>query len=102
MKPHLVRWHKELGSKGLVVIDVDDGTQDTQQEVKDYVAKGSFPFAVLWDKDGKNVATYKVQAMPAAYLIGTDGKVVWEGHPDPSEPGALEALIKAELGKVKK
>jgi len=102
MKPHLVRWHKDFGPKGLTIVYVDDGTSDTQQQVKEYVAQGKYPFAFLWDKDSKNVNAYKVEAMPAAYLIGVDGKVAWEGHPDPGEPQKLEALIKAELEKVKK
>src|SRR5262245_64446474 len=102
MKPHLVRWHNDFSPKGLVVLDVDDGSQDTQEQVKEHAEKGKFPFPVLWDKDGKNTAAYKIQAMPASYLIGVDGKVVWEGHPDADEPAPLEAAIKAALEKVKK
>jgi hypothetical protein len=101
MKPHLVRWHKELAEKGLVVIDVDDGKLDTQDALTEYVRKGEFPFPVLWDKGGKNVATYGVEGMPAAYLVSAEGKVVWEGHPNPATPEKYEALLKAELEKRK-
>lgn len=104
MKPHLVRWHNAHASSGLVIIDVDDGSQDTLDALKKEVEHDKLPFPVLWDKEGKNVATYKVEGMPAAYLIGVEGKVVWEGHPNPkaSEADKLEAKIKAELEKVKK
>jgi peroxiredoxin len=104
MKPHLVRWHDAYAAKGLVILDVDDGTQDTLADLKKDVAEHQLPFPVLWDKDGKNVETYKVEGMPAAYLIGVDGTVVWEGHPNAkqSEADKLEAKIKAELEKVKK
>ncbi len=83
---------------------MDDGSQDTLDDLKKEVEHLKLPFAVLWDKEGKNVATYKVEGMPAAYLIGVDGTVVWEGHPNAraSEAEKLEARIKAELDKVKK
>jgi len=104
MKPHLVRWHGSYAEKGLTIIDVDDGSQDTQDELKREVEQLKLPFPVLWDKDAKNVTAYKVEGMPAAYLIGVDGKVLWEGHPNAkqSEADKLEARIKAELEKVKK
>ncbi|HVY63108.1 MAG TPA: hypothetical protein VHF22_15730, partial [Planctomycetota bacterium] len=38
--------------------------------------------------------------LPAAWLIGVDGKVLWAGNPAESE-GELDALIEAELAKVK-
>ena len=104
MKPHLVRWHTTYAEKGLTLIDIDDGSQDTLDALKAEVDHLKLPFPVLWDKDGKTVEAYKVEAMPAAYLIGVDGTVVWEGHPSakPSEADKLEAKIKAELEKVKK
>ncbi|HYE99154.1 MAG TPA: hypothetical protein VEJ18_09605 [Planctomycetota bacterium] len=101
MKPHLVRWHKQWAEKGLVIIDNDDGTADTLEEVKDAVAKGGIPFPTLWDKGGKNVETYDVQAMPLGYLIGVDGTVLWEGVPN-RKIEEIEKLIEAELGKLKK
>ncbi|MFN3485854.1 MAG: peroxiredoxin family protein [Planctomycetota bacterium] len=102
MKPHLVRWHKEYADKGLVVIDIDDGTQDSFERLKVSVEKSGVPYAVLWDKDGRNIAAYGVQAMPAAYLIGPDGKVVWEGVPDSRKADEYEKRIRAELDKIKK
>jgi peroxiredoxin len=104
MKPHLVRWHSSYAEKGLVIVDVDDGTQDTLEDLKTEVEHEKFPFAVLWDKEGKIIETYKVQGYPAAYLVGVDGNVIWEGHPNAkqSEADQYEARIKAELEKVKK
>jgi hypothetical protein len=104
MVPHLVRWQNTYAAKGLVVVDVDDGNSDAQADLKAEVEHDKLPYPVLWDKAGKNVETYKVEGFPAAYLIGADGHVVWEGHPDAraSEAAKLEASIKAELEKVKK
>ena len=104
MKPHLVRWHTSYADKGLAILDVDDGGEDSMADLKKDVESHKLPFPVLWDKESKNVGTYKVEGFPAAYLIGVDGKVVWEGHPNAQkgEADKLEAKIKAELEKVKK
>ncbi len=58
-------------------------------------------FATLWDKDGANCTKYGIKAYPAGYLVGVDGKVLWEGVPSPGNP-EIEKLLKAELAKVKK
>lgn len=101
MKPHLVRWHKQWADKGLVIIDNDDGTADTFDALKASVEKGGIPYPTLWDKDGRNVEAYDVQAMPTAYLIGLDGKVIWEGVPN-RKIAEIEKLIEQELAKLKK
>ncbi len=101
MRPHLVRWHKEYAKKGLVIIDVNDGSTDSFKEVKTHAAKDGVKFPILWDKGRKNVNTYGVRGMPSAFLIGVDGKVIWEGFPLASTK-KIETLIKAELKNVKK
>jgi len=101
MKPTLVKWHHEWGPKGLTVIDVDDGNQDLLPELKEFVKAGGYPFPVLYDREGRTVAAYGVQAMPVGYLIGVDGTVIWEGVPNLKLP-EIETLIEKELGKLKK
>ena len=60
---------------------------------------------MLWDEQCRNTERYGVTAWPVAYLIGTDGRVVWEGNPQrvisrrkPRQQ--LLALVEAELAKV--
>ena len=101
MKTHLVRWHKDYAKKGLVIIDVDDGAMDSFAEVKSHAATDGVKFPILWDKDEKNTRTYGVRGMPSAFLVGVDGKVIWEGFPL-AGVGKVEERIKAELKKVKK
>ncbi len=36
---------------------------------------------VLWDDECRNTKAYGITAWPFVYLIGTDGKVFWEGNP---------------------
>lgn len=60
---------------------------------------------VLWDEDCRNTDTYGVTAWPVAYVIGVDGRVIWEGNPQRvvSRTGPrrnLVTLLENELKKV--
>ena len=101
MKPHLVRWHKQYEKKGLAVIDVNDGEFDTFEELKEDVKKSGRTYPTLWDHKAQTTGKYGVEVQPAGFLIGVDGKVIWEGTPV-QHVKKIEAMIKAELKKVKK
>ena len=101
MKPTLIRWHREFSDKGMVVIDVSDGSQDKFDDLKKEVEEKGEKFPVLWDKDAKTCLAYGINAYPNAYLVGVDGNVIWEGLPKPNNEN-VEKLIAAELAKVKK
>jgi thiol-disulfide isomerase/thioredoxin len=101
MKPNLIRWHKDYAEKGLVVLDVSDGTLDKFDDLKKEVEEKGEKFPVLWDKEAKNCLAYGINAYPQAYLVGVDGTVIWEGLPSPKNE-AIEQKIVAELAKVKK
>jgi len=102
MKPNLIRWHKDYAEKGLVVIDVSDGSQDKFDDLKKEVEERGGKLATLWDKDAKNCLAYGIQAYPMAYLVGVDGKVIWEGSPNAKVLGDIEKAMAAELAKVKR
>jgi thiol-disulfide isomerase/thioredoxin len=101
MMPVMDKWHQELAEKGLVIIDVDDGSTDDLDEVQKDVKERGTKYAVLWDKDRKNCDRYGVEVFPRAYLIGVDGTVLWEGIPN-SALGEIEKLMTAEFAKGKK
>lgn len=100
MTPHLVKWAETYGKRGLTVVDIDNGTYDALDALKKHVAEKKIPFPVAHDADAKTCKTYAIKGYPAAFLIGVDGKVVWEGFPLP-EVKELSAVIEAELAKVK-
>jgi thiol-disulfide isomerase/thioredoxin len=101
MKPTLFRWQKEYAEKGLAIIDVSDGEMDKFDDLKKEVEEKAGNLATLWDKGAKNCLAYGIQAYPMAYLVGVDGKVIWEGSPN-AKIAEIEALIRKELEKAKK
>ena len=100
MMPVMQKWHTELGPKGLVIVDIDDGGVDDLDEVQKDAKERGTKYAVLWDKERKNCDKYGVEVFPRAYLIGVEGNVLWEGLPN-SALEAIEALMAAEFAKVK-
>lgn len=101
MSPHLVKWDKAYRGRGLTIIDVNNGGIDKRVALEKYVKKQKKPYPTLWDKGGKVCQSYAVRGYPAAFLIGVDGKVIWEGFPVP-ELASLERRITKELAKVAK
>lgn len=101
MAPIMNKWHADHADKGLVIIDIDDGSVDDLNEVQGDVKKEGLKYPVLWDKDRKNCDVYGIEVFPRAYLIGVDGTVLWEGLPNEKVP-EIEKLMTAEFAKVKK
>jgi tetratricopeptide (TPR) repeat protein/peroxiredoxin len=74
----LAEKHKDVA---LAVILVSNEPAD---KVREFVNKNPVPFPIAIDLEQKTYGDYaipKVQ-LPHAYLIGPDGRVVWEGNPD--------------------
>lgn len=102
MRNHLVRWHEKYGRRGLVVIEIDGGRHEQLELVRKCVAERGTEHYVLWDAENRNHERYGVQAWPSAYLVGTNGRVIWEGNPArvirrPTALQDLEQLLEREL-----
>jgi thiol-disulfide isomerase/thioredoxin len=95
MTPHLERWHQAYGPRGLVVLYVDNGLADRLDGAKTTVATRKIPYPFFHDPEGKTLAAYGVRAFPTAYLIGADGKVLWEGGPLGTEAALEERIVKS-------
>ncbi len=100
MLPHLVRWHDRFAKQGLVILDVDNGKRDSLEILRRHVEEKKIPYAVAFDEGAKTCAAYGIRGYPASFLIGVDGKVIWEGFPLP-EVETVERLIEEEVAKVK-
>jgi hypothetical protein len=87
-----------------VIIEITGGEQEPLEVVKKNAEKVGLKHPVLWDKDCRNHRQYGLKNWPVAYLIGTDGKVFWEGNPArvvnrPDEVREFRQLIEVELKK---
>ena len=60
---------------------MDGGRYEKLPIVRRDVKKKGVKHFVLWDKNCQNTEKYGISAWPVAYLIGPDGKVVWNGNP---------------------
>jgi thiol-disulfide isomerase/thioredoxin len=101
MDPVLRNWQASLAPKGLVIIGVDSGKEDALEAVKDQLKDTEQKHAVLWDAQDHNGAAYGIQGYPVGYLIGVNGKVLWEGAPC-MKAKEIENLISMELGRARK
>jgi peroxiredoxin len=66
------RTHKDDADYEIVSISIDDDRADAERAATQL----KVPFAVLLDPSGKSSRMYGVNAIPALFVIGKDGKVI--------------------------
>jgi peroxiredoxin/outer membrane lipoprotein-sorting protein len=71
--PSVVKLHEEFKDKGLQVLGVNDEGKGTARH---FAEKAGLTFAILDDSNEKAHRLYGVRAIPTAFLIDGDGKVV--------------------------
>ena len=81
MTPHLVKWHNEFAGQGLTIVEIDNGLKDRLADLEEHVRREGTAFPVFHDERATLCDRFGVQMYPTAYLIGRDGRVLWEGHP---------------------
>ena len=81
MRHHLVRWHEQYADQGLVIIEINGGKFASLEQMRRDVAKRGIGHPVLWDRENQNHQRYGVQVWPSAYLLDSDGTVIWQGDP---------------------
>ncbi len=89
-----------------MIIEITGGEQEPLEVVKKNAVKLVLKHPVLWDKDCRNHRQYGLKNWPVAYLVGTDGKVFWEGNPArvvdrPKQLDEFNKRIEMELKKSK-
>ena len=95
------KWFDAYKDKGLVIIDIYDGSKDKELKiVDDHIKEKKAAFTVAYDAKGTTTKEYGVMGFPTGYLIGVDGTVIWEGPPL-QKVKEIEAAMEKELAKVK-
>ncbi len=88
-----------------MIIEVDGGKYEALDVVTSDVRRKQVTFPVLWDLECRNTEKYGIKAWPMTYLIGVDGRVIWEGNPSrvinrKKSRTQLVKLLENELKKV--
>ncbi len=73
--PAMERLSKAYKDKGLVVLAVD--IKESAKTVRTFLQELKVSFPALLDADGSVAFTYGIRPLPATYLIGRDGKILW-------------------------
>lgn len=88
--PKMNKLHAEKMDQGLVIVGLSD---EEEGVVKNFLQKTQMDYPIALAKaDG-----YDVQGIPHSFLIGTDGKLLWRGHPASLDVALIE---KALVGAV--
>lgn len=73
--PAMERLHRANEDKGLVVLAVD--IRESAGTVRAFIRELKLSFPAVLDEDGSVSYMYAVRPVPATYLIGRDGKILW-------------------------
>jgi hypothetical protein len=92
--PHLASLAEGYGKKGLNVLAITNESRETVLKYMAQLAMVPIPYTI---GVGGGSGNYPAPGIPKAFLIGVDGKVIWEGNPAAFD----EKLLEAELKKVK-
>ncbi|HVK09080.1 MAG TPA: hypothetical protein VM597_09915 [Gemmataceae bacterium] len=106
-REHLVRWEAEFRGCGLTVVEVSGGRDADLAASRDRLARSGVGHPVLWDRDNKLSVAYATAGRSAAYRIGADGRVFWQGNPAAfrgrgDDEAAFRQALVAELGRARR
>lgn len=80
-----------------LMVNLTDGSSETVDGVKDFVADNGYSFPLFFDTDYSASIAYGITSIPVTILIGADGGVV-NSHLGAMDEGTLEAYIQALIG----
>jgi peroxiredoxin len=88
--PHLNELHQKYSGQGLAILAL---TSEERETVESFVKDNHMAYAIGLDEADRTCNQYGVEGVPSVFLIGTDGKVVWEGHPLELREEQVKALL---------
>ncbi len=75
--PHMVELHNKYADKGLVIIA---HTDSSSTDIAGFIKKNNMAFVVSV-ASGRGIGdNFDVRGIPRAFLLDTQGKILWEGH----------------------
>lgn len=89
--PHLVELQKKHKDAGLVIVSL---TNEPKETVEPFAKEYGMSYAIGYGST--SASAYGVSGIPAAFVVGPDGKIIWAGHPMDEE---FEKAIERALPK---
>lgn len=104
--PHLTQLQKRFADRGVVFIGISD---EPVEKVKPFVQEmgAKMDYTVAVDREQQTSQDYltpfEVQGIPHAFVVGRDGRILWEGHPMMNLDKAIEEILtgRYDLSKAK-
>jgi thiol-disulfide isomerase/thioredoxin len=90
--PHLNKLHDDYGRKGLTILSFTD---QSRQGIENFTK--TRPIKYIIGTGSELASEYDVSGIPHAFLIGKDGKLLWEGNP--ADKGFDERILAALKSK---
>ncbi len=87
--PHLAEMSAEFKDKGVVIVGL---TLEDEAKVRPFVESLKIPYPIAMDPEKSTAETWMkdVDGIPHAFIVATNGVIVWTGHP---MDGMREALV---------
>lgn len=92
--PELQALHQEYGDRGLRVLGVSVDGNDAAGDVAGFISDFQMTYTVLRDPGERVLSVFRIQGVPASYLIDREGIVRWRtiGPFTAQDPALLKAL----------
>lgn len=87
--PHVQELDRKFRDKGLVVIGHTDGSS---RNLDAFIAEKKITYIITVGADIGNA--YGVTGIPRVFLIDTEGKIAWDGHPAELQEATVANLVK--------
>ena len=90
--PQLVELHKRYAERGVVFIGLTSEEQSSLQDVRDHVQAKNVTWLIGWGAL-ETLQDLGTEFLPSAYVIGADGKLLWDSQHAGTPEEALEQAL---------
>jgi thiol-disulfide isomerase/thioredoxin len=94
--PDIIQLHKEIEPKGMEILAVDVGINDSEAKVKKYIEKYKVSYPVAFDQDAQITKKFKVQGTPTIIIVDKNGVVRYRGAHIPDDLAAHYPQLMAD------
>ena len=93
MTPKLIEIHQRFASRGVVFIGLTGEEETHLPQIQQYVASAKITWLIGWGAR-QTLMDFRNEYIPAAYVIGADGTLLWDSNQD----GMLDEVLEKALG----